>query len=179
MLNSHFGRLCSAFALAALAITFVACEKHDEAVEARQMLDLIKKGSAAYYSSPRVEAGTGRQVECQFPASTGLTPALVNGKHPCCAGGDKASCAAAPDNWNNPTWSALMFQLNSNHYYAYKYESSGVYGAAKFTATAYGDLDCDGNWSTFVLNGQSEPTANAAQCDMASGGKVEETNHEE
>jgi hypothetical protein len=77
------------------------------------------------------------------------------------------------------SWTALKFAIPQPHRYAYKFESSGTYGAAQFTATAYGDLDCDGEWSTFELHGKAEPTSKGAECDMATGSEVIATKPEE
>jgi hypothetical protein len=51
--------------------------------------------------------------------------------------------------WSDHTWSALSFQINDEHYFVYSFDSSGTLTAANFTATANGDLDCDGTFSTF------------------------------
>ena len=135
--------------------------------EATEMLDLIKKGSASYYTTPRSQKDTGIKVACQFPASVVLTPI---GGSSCCAAGldtdDDERCDAKPSAWNNATWSAIKFAVTDQHYFQYAYASSGTMNSAKFTATANADLDCDGTMSTFQLVGKADPAATKAECDM-------------
>lgn len=89
----------------------------------------------------------GEIVPAQFPASVPRTPAEV----PC---GDKV----APDyrQWEHPTWQALNFSVSDPHYYSYQFDSAGAMDNGSFTASAFGDLDCDGIYSTFVRTGVVE-----------------------
>jgi hypothetical protein len=57
---------------------------------------------------------------------------------------------------SNPTWSELDFGLRDPHWYSYQFDSSGIAASAQFTASAFGDLDCDGVHSTFVRFGRIE-----------------------
>jgi len=50
-------------------------------------------------------------------------------------------------------WSALSFEPRDPHRYSYQYDSSQVDGRWTFTASAFGDLDCDARMSTFVRFG--------------------------
>jgi hypothetical protein len=46
----------------------------------------------------------------------------------------------------------LQFSVDDPHYYSYAYKVDGK----KFTVSAYGDLDCDGEYSTFEMSGDAE-----------------------
>lgn len=61
-----------------------------------------------------------------------------------------------PWRWESPTWQALAFAPEGPHYYAYQYDSAGVRIGSTFTASAFGDLDGDGVFSTFVRVGRVE-----------------------
>ena len=137
---------------------FIKYMRRAKTVEAIDALDKIYKASAVYFTTPRVEAKTGAKLPCQFPPSQSLTPD-VRGKT-CCGGpNDKDGddrCDVAPERWQTPTWEALGFQMNEPHYFGYEYESSGVGPKARFTASAYADLDCDGVLSTFQRYGYAD-----------------------
>ena len=112
--------------------------------------------------------GTGARIECQFPASQGLTPDV---RHRRCCGGpldrDKDDrCDYDPNAWTTPTWTALHFQMNDQHYFGYAFQSTGTGAAAKFTATAHADLDCDGTLSTFERYGYGDVSPYGGECSM-------------
>ena len=149
--------------LAVVAVPqFTKYMRSAKAAEANEMLDIIKKGSTVYYTTPRVAMGTGKKVACQFPGKVGDTPAGAS----CCAI-DKNSddrCDACPGCWNNATWSALKFSLTDEHYFQYSFEGKGVKATARWTANAHADLDCDNIRSTFQLVGEGDPNATNAEC---------------
>lgn len=130
--------------------------------EANEMLDLIKKGSAAYYATPRLRIGTTEKVHCRFPEPVGTTPTGSG----CCkldTNGDDR-CDASDVVWNHPSWSALRFAMRDDHYFQYQYHSTGVLSNARYTAEANADLDCDGTYSTFQLSGGGDPGATYDEC---------------
>ncbi|MSP90879.1 MAG: prepilin-type N-terminal cleavage/methylation domain-containing protein [Myxococcales bacterium] len=151
-----------------------------KAAEANEMLDLIKKGSATYYTTPRSEAGTGKKFECQFPTTVAnVTP---NGTS-CCdtaldADGDDR-CDSSSGAWNNATWSALKFAVTDQHYFQYLYESTGTQKTATFTASAFGDLDCDTTKSTFQMVVHGDPKATDAECDQVGSAAIFRDNETE
>ena len=152
--------------LAVVAVPqFTKYMRSAKTAEANEMLDLIKKGSAAYYSTPRAEKATGVKVKCQFPATVGDTP----GGASCCIDDNDADfderCDSKPGAWNDPAWSALKFAITDQHYFQYSYDSAGTMVDAKYTAEANADLDCDGTRSTFQLVGKGDPSATGAECD--------------
>ncbi|MSP92467.1 MAG: type II secretion system protein [Myxococcales bacterium] len=137
-----------------------------KAAEATEMLDLTKKGAAIYYGVPHTEASAGTKLACQFPATVAITPAGMN----CCIDQNDSDhddrCDSAPGKWKNSTWAALHFQLTDQHYFQYQFQSSGILTAARATAGAYGDLDCDGLRSTYELLFRGDPAATEAECDQ-------------
>lgn len=81
-------------------------------------------------------------TNAQFPVGkAGPTPATS-----CCAG-PGGKCPITADWAASPIWSALDFQLDEPNLFQYMYESDGKTG----TATAIGDLDCDGTMITYKL----------------------------
>jgi type IV pilus assembly protein PilA len=166
--------------LAVVAVPqFTKYMRSAKAAEANEMLDLIKKGSASYYSTPRINATTGQKIECQFPSKVGTTPIGAS----CCVDDNDADnderCDAKPGAWNHSTWSALKFAMTDSHYFQYSYDSTGIYGAAKFTAEANADLDCDTTMSTFKFLGLGDPKATGAECDMAASAGIQRDNETE
>lgn len=77
-----------------------------------------------------------------------LTPA----EGPCCKQ-PKGRCPGGPDEWQHPSWKAIGFELFDPHYYAYEL----VVDPTGFVAKAHGDLDCDGERSTYELRGTLRP----------------------
>jgi hypothetical protein len=131
--------LLSAIAIPAY-LKYIARAKTVEAtLRVRRLFD----SSVAYYDRDHVTS-MGDYLPAQFPASVPRTPATV----PC---GDRAEPSAA--DWDDPTWQALNFMVSDPHYFSYQYDSQGTGVGATFTASAFGDLDCDGVLSTFVRVG--------------------------
>ncbi len=60
-------------------------------------------------------------------------------------------CVVDEKAWDNPTWRALHFQLSDPHYYQFRFTSSGTQTAATYTIEARGDLDCDGEYSSYKI----------------------------
>ena len=152
--------------LAVVAVPqFTKYMRSAKTAEANEMLDLIKKGSSAYYSIPRTAMNTGKKLGCQFPKKVGTTP--TGGS--CCVSSNDADgderCDSKPGAWNDPSWSALKFAITDQHYFQYSYNSSGELSKARYTAEANGDLDCDTKMSTFQLVGTGDPKATGAECD--------------
>lgn len=92
--------------------------------------------------------------ECQFPKAQGITP--VEGT--CCSssglggpdedGNDQ--CDAQPSIWDTETWNALDFVFDTQHRFVYSVQrEEGPSGHDQLAVRAQGDLDCDGQQSTF------------------------------
>ena len=153
--------------LAVVAVPqFTKYMRSAKAAEATEMLDILRKGSAAYYTTPRTIFNTRQRAACQFPAKVGTTPAGAS----CCALDSNADdrCDSGQLAWTNATWSALKFEITDEHYFQYKYDSNGTYASARFRAEANADLDCDTILSTFQLVGIGDPGATNADCNFVS-----------
>ncbi len=145
--------------------------------EANEMLERLKRSAKRYYTNPRVDEN-GLPATCAFPVSAPLTPA---GKS-CCdpkldRDGDNR-CDAAPAAWKHPAWSALGtfgrggFAMTDQHYFQYKFESSGTLKDARYTITAQADLDCDGVLSTFRVQGTGDPNATKDECNIVNVSEI-------
>ncbi len=95
----------------------------------------------------------------KFPIGTSKTIPVVPADSPggkgCCNGkSDGATvdnkCPVTQDWAADPVWKALDFKLGEPSNYRYTYESSD---GKSFTATAEGDLDCDGESAILTLTG--------------------------
>ncbi len=87
----------------------------------------------------------GRPLESAYPASAPLTPGVV-------PRGELAT--DPPGTWDHPTWRLLGFRFEEPHAYSYAFESDNGAERSTFRATARGDLDGDGNLSTFLVTGE-------------------------
>lgn len=102
-----------------------------KAVEAKLNLNRLGKNLKALHA----DTGT-------FPVGkVGPTPA-----EPCCKGAN-GKCAPGPDWESNPVWQSVELSMRDPHLFQYTYESDGKTA----TATATGDLDCDGQMITYKL----------------------------
>lgn len=79
-----------------------------------------------------------------FP-SAGATPPRV----PCGRRPHKPD----PTLWTDPGWKRLGFSVNDKFRYQYRIISTGKGAQARFTIRLHGDLDCDGDHSTYTLQG--------------------------
>ena len=154
--------------LAVIAVpAFIKYMRRAKTAEAIDEIDKIYKGAALYYTLPFVTLA-GVKMECQFPGNQGVTPVEAT----CCSsgglGGPDANgddrCDSDPEIWTTPTWAALSFQINDEHYFTYAYDSSGSLGNALFSITANADLDCDGIQSTFQRIGFGDAQATKSDC---------------
>lgn len=111
----------------------------------------IYDGARSYYEEESHARGSVAVLPKQFPnppAKPGPVPPLGT----CCHAPDH-KCAPDPRLWTDATWQALKFSMDDPHYYAYEYQASGTGTSATFTVAAYGDLNCDGVYSTFEMVG--------------------------
>ena len=123
--------------LAAVAIpAFLDYMKKSKQTEPALRLGRLGKNAKVYYLT-----------NAEFPKGTAaLTPAAG------CCGGPNHHCVSTPADWASPVWQALDFQTDGPSLFQYSYTGDG----ATFTATAVGDLDCDGTMITYTLNGTTE-----------------------
>lgn len=88
----------------------------------------------------------GAPARLAYPASAPRTPAEV-------PSGERV--LDPPGTWDHPTWRLLGFSLTTEHSYAFAFDSQLGEGASTFTASAHGDLDGDGELSSFRVSGES------------------------
>jgi len=122
--------------------------KDDAAVEAcfkEAMGEVGKKSKQTEAQLQLNKIGKSAKVAFVSDAAFPKGKAAMLPAKPCCP--DKCPPAA----WaSDPVWKALDFQIDEPNLFQYTYESDGQ----TFTATAVGDLDCDGTAITYTLTGK-------------------------
>lgn len=119
--------------------TFVRNLSFSKLSEPLDGLDQLVTSSLAYAES--------RPHELSFPPTAPLTPAAV----------PRGVAESDPDGaWEHLTWRSLGFRFETPHAFAFRYESGldPESGAARFIASAHGDLDGDDVLSTFEVRGE-------------------------
>ena len=112
--------------------------------EAVSGVNAIATGALAYaWQKPPADA---------FPPSAPLTPAEV-------PRGTRVD--DPPGTWDHMTWAALGFSKPHAHYFCFAFDSQRSPARSTFVARAHGDLDGDGERSTFEVHG--EATAEGAR----------------
>lgn len=151
--------------LAVIAVpAFIKYMRRAKTTEAIDELDKIYKGAAYYYTAPHISAN-GTKLMCQFPTNQGVTPGTT-----CCPGGGldvnkDGRCDSNSLAWKTQTWAALSFQVTDEVYFVYSFGTNGLtLDAAKATANAHADLDCEGTFSTFQRLMFGDPNAQYAEC---------------
>ena len=150
--------------LSAIAVpNFMKYIKKSRTTEARMMLEKAYNGARSYYLEVTESMSQFTGASAQFPNSELVTP----GASCCSLGGTR--CEPNMFIWDgSATWTALKFSMSDPHYYQYQFDGVGAGNNARFSATAYGDLDCDGIKSTFQMWGMitgasgGDPTLSAA-----------------
>jgi hypothetical protein len=66
-------------------------------------------------------------------------------------------CPVSAEWGKDPVWNALDFQIDDPSQYVYHFEATS---ATSFTATAEGDLDCDGETANYTLTGTVDSKGN-------------------
>lgn len=132
-------QLTALAATAAVAVpSFIRYARRSKTAEARENLRRIARGARQHAAAHGGEAG----ARLPRPGG-GPTPPLGA----CCGQGLK--CAPDASQWSAQPWRSLGFSVDEPHFYSYSYEVDGD----TFAATARGDLDCDGVYSTFTIRG--------------------------
>jgi type IV pilus assembly protein PilA len=137
--------------------------------EARNSLGQLAKDAAAAVEREKgttaiLGAGSTSSLMRQFCNSSTLIS------------GQKYQSSKADWNSGDATggWQCVKFSLEEPQYYAYTYTAGATDGnSGSFTATANGDLNGDGNFSTFSVSGTAFSGA------IAISPNVQETNPEE
>jgi type IV pilus assembly protein PilA len=128
--------------------------RHAKTAEATRALGNIEIGSRTQFSKSTYPSGTGEGPAVHMFCPTGeMVPPTI-------PKAEKKKVDSAL--WMTPTWKCLMFSISDPQYYAYKYTSNDEVGvAARYSATANGDLDGDGTPSLFELKGRGSVTGEA------------------
>lgn len=87
-----------------------------------------------------------RTADGDFPGTVDLTPAQVP---------QGRAVVDPPGSWDHPTWRGLAFEQKEPHYYSFAFQSRVRGAQVEFTALAHGDLDGDGDRSTFSQLGEA------------------------
>lgn len=129
------------------SVAVVAYTKHvrlARTTEAPPNLKKIFDGAKAYFEKGPIINRKGKTLRHKFPRNTPLTP-----KRRCCKNSDGLCRDKNGTNWEHPTWKAIGFEIADPHRYQYRFRQRNRDANARFTAGGYGDLDCDGTFSTF------------------------------
>jgi len=137
--------------LAAVAIpAFMKYIRRSKTVEATMNVRKLFDSSVSYFEGEHA-GPKGDPLAKQFPQSVGPAPGAPGS---CCGSGHKGDkCVPAPTNFAGDSWSALNFSVDDPFYFVYQYTSAGSETDANFQAWAFGDLDCDGTFSTYERSG--------------------------
>jgi type IV pilus assembly protein PilA len=136
--------------LAAVAIpAFMKYIRRSKTVEATMNVRKLFDSSVAYYEAEHSDS-TQKILAKQFPTGTAITPTLGT-----CCGSTGGKCAPAPTMFQDTagSWAALNFSVDDPFYYSYQYTSTGTDTTANFQAWAFGDLDCDTIYATYMRGG--------------------------
>lgn len=133
-----------------LAVAVPAFVRNLSASKTTEALDGLRDIS----NSAVTRSETHSQLE-SFPPSVELTPQEVP---------RGIRVKDAPGTWDHLTWHALGFRIEHEHAYAFRFDSSfdRVTQVARFSVRAHGDLDGDGNLSTFEVRGERRPGEHAS-----------------
>jgi hypothetical protein len=135
-------------AAAAAVAAFDKYKRRSMATEAVEGLAKLKAGARMYFQADHY-GENGSLLPRRFPeGQTGWVPAT-----PCCQQPDKR-CQPDPSTWNKPPWRELHFALSDPHRYQWRYTAQGENVGATVTLEARGDLDCNGKYSSFKLQGE-------------------------
>jgi len=153
--------------LSAVAIpAFIKYTRKSKSIEAVDILDQLYKGGADYYMTQRARPD-GTVASCEMPAAAGPVP----GAGTCCGslGGPDADgdgrCDLDAGEWE-AAFGALKVPYPGPHYYTYEIVPDRNSPNTSMVLRATGDLDCDGERSTFERYLQGEPRPGGG-CDLA------------
>jgi hypothetical protein len=122
--------------------------KKSKSAEGLQFIKKMSDAARMYYTEPTFATADPRVAEVikkRFPRSVGPTPPLGS-----CCQGVEGRCPVDMSQWEQAGWKELDFALHDPHYYSYEFKQDET----SYEAIAYGDLDCDGKYSTFTLRGK-------------------------
>jgi type IV pilus assembly protein PilA len=152
--------------LAAVAIpAFMKNARRAKTTEATINIKKMADGAVAYYHNEANKPGSAVPIAKQFPDQPAVPTEPALGA---CCGGGLTKCAPNPALWVDSSWQSLAFSMDDPHYYSYSYTrdvasvasgatpqvlADGTTPTEFFFASANGDLNCDGVYSTFEIMG--------------------------
>ncbi len=145
--------------------------------EAIQTLAKLSRTASIYFVKPRGDE-TGNRMLCQFPQGEIRSTLAKSCCDPSVNNGD-GLCDPAKMEWNRTLWLGLRFQPTEAHAYVYEYKASGTLAAAKYELSAYGDLDCDGVYSTFRFIGHGSKDSSPIDCILTESAEFQTFSPEE
>ncbi|HEX2688665.1 MAG TPA: prepilin-type N-terminal cleavage/methylation domain-containing protein [Kofleriaceae bacterium] len=113
--------------------------ENSKKVEAMLQLNALGKNAKRTYM----------ETSSYFVGNAGPTPA--KGSPGGCCGGPNNHCAVDAKTWDTPEWKALNFRIDEPTLFYYTYAGT----APTYTATATGDLNCDGHEIVYTLTGSA------------------------
>jgi prepilin-type N-terminal cleavage/methylation domain-containing protein len=139
--------------LAAIAIpAFTRYIRKSRTAEAIGHLNKMWAGSVTYFMTDftgTADDGSPRSLPKQFPG-----PAGAYEQDPDCCGQVGGRCPGGSAVWfSDPVWKALKFALADPHNYIPSYIGAGTGSGSKFTAAAWGNLNCNATLSEFRRDG--------------------------
>jgi type IV pilus assembly protein PilA len=142
--------------LAAVAIpAFMKYIRRSKTTEATMNIRKLFDSSVAYFESEHADQ-TMVILPRQFPVTQAATPNATACGQP----GNKYNPQTVAPQFRTLSWTALNFSVDDPFYYTYAYTSGGTESASQFRAGAYGDLDCNGSYSTFERSGSIDTQNN-------------------
>ncbi len=150
--------------LSSMAIpAFSKYVRRSRTTEALMNLRKLYDGSVTYFTRSQINRA-GNAIPRQFPGrgAAGNPRIALTPAPPFCEGGRSKGGKWIPQEsyWDVEGWNALMFAVADPHYYSYEYVSDGTMSQSSFTARANGDLNCNGNPSTFERTGRVDDSLN-------------------
>ncbi len=158
--------------LASLAFpAFKRYTRRSRTVEAALQLNRMWAGAVAYYGADHVEQTfTGPlALPRRFPGPA--SEPLAGGAVDCC-GSEGEKCPGGDPAFDQPVWTSLSFNLSDPYAYMPSFTSTDEGPDATFVAQSVGNLDCDGDRSSFVRRGGISPVTG----DVYGGAMPEVTN---
>jgi prepilin-type N-terminal cleavage/methylation domain-containing protein len=147
--------------LAAIAIpAFTKYVRKSRTAEAAGHLNKMWAGSLTYYMSDFSTVSNGRALAAakQFPGPEGAWE-----QNPDCCAFPGARCPGGSPVWaSDDVWRALKFAIADAHSYIPGYTGSGTGTAARFTAMAIGNLNCNAILAQFRRDGYITSTGDVA-----------------
>lgn len=143
----EFGIVAVVLGIMALVVvpTLMRTIKERRSAEATENLRVLFNAASDYYAA-QVEENSGDNSTVRFPPSTPHAHPSDIGKKP-----------VTTADWHMvPAFRDLGFEIKEPHFYQYDFQSDGEGDNARFTISAFGDLDGDGKKSRFQMEGYIE-----------------------